>query len=255
MVPDLAVLVPFAIVVFVAVYFHTVTGFGLAMIIMGLSAGAGFLSVAALANVVSLVTLVNSAVALRGNMHHLPWRETTVMTLGVLPASVLGVVLLNLLSAEAADVIQVLLGALIIYGGVSLAWRPKPLQKVSGRAAFAYYGFLGGLVGGMFGIPGPPLIFHLYRQPLPLEQVRSVLIFLNAVIAGARTIYVVAQGELHTQEMVLSLVCLPLVAVATLVGKRYLPPFSAINMRRIAFVFLVLMGVALAAPVLLQWMR
>ena len=255
MVPDLAVLIPFALVVFVAVYFHTVTGFGLAMIIMGLSAGAGFLSVAALANVVSLVTLVNSAVALRGNMHHLPWRETLVMTLAVLPASVLGVVLLNLLSAEAADVIQVLLGALIIYGGVSLAWRPKPLQTVSGRGAFAYYGFLGGLVGGMFGIPGPPLIFHLYRQPMPLEQVRSVLIFLNAVIAGARTIYVVAQGQLYTQEMVLSLVCLPLVAVATVVGKRYLPPFSAVNMRRIAFVFLVLMGAALAAPVLLQWMR
>jgi len=253
MIPDLAVLLPFALVVFVAVYFHTVTGFGLAMIIMGLSAGAGFLSVAALANVVSVVTLLNSVVALRGNMHHLPRRETLTMTIAVLPASVLGVILLNFMSVEAAGVIQVLLGALIVYGGVSLAWRPKPLEHVSGQAGFFYYGFLGGLVGGMFGIPGPPLIFHLYRQPMPLERIRSILIFLNAAIAGARTIYVVAERQLYTQELALSVVCLPLVAIATMVGKRCPPPFSAETMRRLAFVFLVLMGGTLAAPVLLQW--
>lgn len=50
----------------VAGYLHTVTGFGLGMIVMGAAGGLGIASVPVLAAVVSLVTLVNSAVALPG---------------------------------------------------------------------------------------------------------------------------------------------------------------------------------------------
>src|SRR5690606_34403265 len=233
MVPALSALIPFALVVLFAVYFHTVTGFGLAMIIMGLASG--MVSVATLASVISIVTLMNSGVALRGNLHHVPWKATAPMAIAVLPASVLGVVLLDYLSSEAADVIQILLGLVIAYGGLSLAWRPRPLTEVSGMGSFAWFGFLGGLIGGMFSIPGPPMIFQLYRQPLTLAQIRTALIFLNAVIAGARTLFVAAQGQLHMQELVLSAICLPLVALATLAGKHYPPPFSPEAMRRIAF--------------------
>ncbi|TEA78877.1 sulfite exporter TauE/SafE family protein [Allopusillimonas ginsengisoli] len=253
MVPDLGALVPFALVVLVAVYFHTVTGFGVAMVIMGLASSAGIVSVATLASVVSIVTLMNG-VALRGNLHHVPWKIVGVMAVAVLPASVVGVLLLDYLSSEAADVIQVLLGLIIVHGGVSLAWRPTPLSTVSGQGSFAYYGFLGGLIGGMFGIPGPPLIYHLYRQPMSLAQIRSALIFLNAFIAGARTLFVMVQGQLHTPEIVLSALCLPLVVVATLAGKRFPPPCSAATMRRIAFVLLVVMGLTLIAPVLMKWL-
>src|SRR5690606_40832996 len=124
MIPDFGALTLFALVVFFAVYFHTVTGFVLAMIGMGLASGAGVVSVATLASVISLVTLVNSGVALRGNVQHVPWKISWMMVAGVLPASVLGVLLLDYLSSEATDVIQVLLGLVIVYGGVSLAWRP-----------------------------------------------------------------------------------------------------------------------------------
>lgn len=255
MIPELSALAPFAIVVLVAVYFHTVTGFGLAMIIMGLASGAGIVSVATLASVVSIVTLMNSALALRGNLHQVPWAVMGVMVLAVLPASLLGVLVLDYLSSEAADVIQVLLGLVIAYGGVSFAWRPEPLTRLSGRVSFGYYAFLGGLIGGMFGIPGPPLIFQLYRQPMSLAQIRGALIFLNAMIAGARTLFVAAQGQLYTQEIVLSAICLPLVAVATVAGKRYPPPCSPQTMRRFAFALLVVMGLALIAPVLVRWLR
>ncbi|NYT60026.1 sulfite exporter TauE/SafE family protein [Alcaligenaceae bacterium] len=254
MIPALSALVPFALVVLFAVYFHTVTGFGLAMIIMGLASATGMVSVATLASVVSIVTLMNSGVALRGNLHHVPWKAVNPMLVAVLPASVLGVVLLDYLSSGAADAIQVLLGLVIAYGGLSLAWRPRPLTEISGTGSFACFGFLGGLIGGMFGIPGPPMIFQLYRQPLTLAQIRTALILLNAVIAGARTLFVATQGQLHLQELVLSAICLPLVALATLAGKHYPPPFSPEAMRRIAFILLVLMGLTLIAPVAMQWL-
>lgn len=253
MFPDLAVLIPFLLIVVVAVYFQTVTGFGLAMIVMGLASGMGIATVAELASVISIVALINSAVALRGNLHHVEWRSAGSLTLGVLPASILGVILLEYLSAEASDIVQILLGVLIVYGGISMAWRPDPLKTLSSPLNFAYYGVLGGIVGGMFAIPGPPLIFQLYRQPMTIAQIRSVLIFLNAVIAIARTAFVGWQGELTSKIWVLSALCLPVVGLATVAGRRYLPPLSPHGMRRIAFVVLVLMGIGLMLPVILGY--
>ncbi|TEA78937.1 sulfite exporter TauE/SafE family protein [Allopusillimonas ginsengisoli] len=256
MIPGITVLVPFILIVVAGVYFQTVTGFGLSMIVMGMAGGMGVASVATLASVVSIVALVNSAVALRGTHHHINWRLIGYMVAGVLPASVLGVIVLDFLSDSAADIIQLLLGLVIAYGGINFAWRPKPLTSLSGRASFVYYGFLGGLIGGMFGIPGPPLIFHLYRQPMTLPQIRGLLIFINAVVALARTLFVGAQGQLGMDVIVLSAVCLPMVAIATVLGKRFPPPLSADAMRRLAFAVLVIMGMALMLPVLLgYWNR
>src|SRR5690606_19946647 len=149
MIPDLLVLVPFILIVVVAVYFHTVTGFGLAMIVMGVASGMGIASVAALASVISIVTLLNSAVTLRGNLQLVNWRIAGGLVAGVLPTSLLGVILLVYLSSTAADIVQLLLGLVIIYGGVNFAWRPEPLQKVSSPSSFAAFGFLGGLIGGL----------------------------------------------------------------------------------------------------------
>lgn len=255
MIPGLSVLAPFILIVVVAVYFQTVTGFGLSMIVMGLAGGMGIASVATLASVVSIVALVNSGVALRSTHHHIQWRLAWCMVAGVVPASLLGVVLLNYLSGAAADLIQLLLGLVIVYGGVNFAWRPKALTRTTGPYSFVYYGFLGGIIGGMFGIPGPPLIFHLYRQPLGLPQIRALLIFINAVVAIVRTVFVGAQGQIGPDILVLSALCLPMVAIATVAGHRFPPPLSTQAMRRLAFIVLVIMGASLMLPVLLSYWR
>lgn len=252
MIPDYSILLPFVCVVAVGVYFNTVTGFGLAMIIMALANGMGLASVADLASIISMVTLVNSAVALKGNMHHLDWRIARRVILGVLPASILGVLVLDYLSEAAADIVQVLLGAVVIYGGMNFAWQPEPLKQVSKPASFISFGFLGGFIGGMFGIPGPPLIFQFYRQPWSLPQIRSYLILIFAVIAGTRNVFVGWQGQLSPEVLLMSALCFPVAAVATMVGRRYPPPLSQETMRRIAFVMLVLMGIGLVIPVVLK---
>lgn len=249
MLPDIFLLVFFVVIMFVAVYFHTVTGFGVAMIVMALASGMGIASVAALASIISLITLVNSAMALRGDLHHINWRIATGMIVSILPASVLGVIVLNYLSSTAADAVQILLGLVIVYGGISFAFRPHVLERVSGLASFMAYGFVGGFIGGMFGIPGPPLIFQFYRQPMSLPQIRSFLILINAVVAGSRTLFVGAQGQLDANIWTLSAICLPVVAVATWAGRRYPPPLAPQTMRRIAFAVLFLMGVGLIVPV------
>lgn len=247
---ELSLIGPFVLIVMLAVYMQTVTGFGLGMIIMGLASGLNILPVVALAAVIGLVTVVNSAGALKGRMLSLQWPIALSMIVGVLPASVLGVVLLNYLSSEATDLLQVLLGVVIVIGGLNLAWKPKALPVVSGMASFAWYGFLGGLIGGMFGIPGPPLIYQLYRQPLSMAEIRNQLILMNLVIAGARSLFAATQGDLSGDILLLSGICLPVVALTTYLGRRYPPPLQPHVLRRLAFIVLVLMGLGLILPAL-----
>lgn len=247
---DYALFIPFIAIVCAAVYFQTVTGFGLSMIIMGMSAGLGLASVADLANIISIITVVNSAVFLKGNMALIDWKIARAAILGVVPASVAGVVVLDYLSVEATGVLQLLLGAVIVYGGINFAWRPRQLPTMSPGRGFVLFGLAGGMIGGLFGIPGPPLIFHFYRQPMSLSQVRAYLLLLFAVIAGARTLFVIAQNQLTTPVVAASALCIPVVAVATMAGRRFPPPFANETMRRIAFVTLIMMGLGLFAPLL-----
>ncbi|MBN8413227.1 MULTISPECIES: TSUP family transporter [Halomonas] len=226
-------------------YLHTVAGFGIGMIIIGVASGLELVSVATLVAVVSLITLVNSAVALPGKLHHLDGRHVLALGLGIVPSIGLGVWALNWLSVSAEALLMLMLGALVFYGGLSVGLRPRPRAQVSAPAGFAVSGAMTGLLGGMFGMPGPPVIYHCYRQPLPRETIRLLLIACFAMTSGVRTLYVGAGGGLDAQVWLLALWTLPAAALATWAGRRYPPPCSAELLRRVAMLTLMIIGTGL----------
>lgn len=243
----LEVLLPFLVIAAVAGYFQTVTGFGLGMIVMGATSGLDVAPVASVAAVVSLMTLANSAVALPGKLKHLDWRVTAATIAGILPAIVVGVLLLDYLSGSAASVVRIALGLVVIYGGVSLVLRPRQRDTLSSRGSFFVSGVLSGLFGGLFGIAGPPVIYQCYRQPMPLVAIRNMLILLFAATSGMRTLFVALRGQLDAEILFLTAWAIPLVALATYAGRRWPPPLSVLAMRRLAFVTLVAIGGGLIA--------
>lgn len=243
-------LVPLLAIILIGSYFQTATGFGLAMIVIGAASGVGLAPVATLAAVVSFVTLTNSVVALPGKMHHIDWSAMRSVALGVVPAIVVGVQLLDYLSAAAADLLQVLLGATIVLSGIVFALRPPQLRARSSGWSFFTSGFLAGLFGGLFGMAGPPVIFQFYRQPLELVAIRNMLILVFACTSGTRTLFVAWQGKLDSEIWTLTAFAVPLVALTTLIGRRFPPPFSALTMRRLVFVALMLIGVRLVSTAL-----
>lgn len=226
----------------VAGYLHTVSGFGLGMIVMGTAGGLGVASVPVLAAVVSLVTLVNSAVALPGGWRGLGGCRVMALTVGIVPSIVVGVWVLSWLSASFAVLLTLLLGALVLYGGISIGLRPRPRLKESDAWTFAVSGALTGLCGGLFGVPGPPVIYHCYRQPLPLETIRLLLILCFAITSGVRTLFVASQGGLTADVWELALWSMPVVGLATWLGRRYPPPCSAAVMRQLAMLTLIGLG-------------
>lgn len=244
---SLETLLLFALIAAFAGYFQTVTGFGLGMIVMGATGGLDIVPVASMAAVVSLMMLINCAVALPGRLKHLEWRAIRAATLGIVPAIVIGVLLLDYLSGRAASVLRILLGLMVLYGGVSLVLRPSQRETLSSSTGFFISGTLSGLCGGLFGIAGPPLIYHCYRQPLPLSGIGNMLILLFAVTSGTRTLFIATQGRLDGEILILTAWAIPLVALATYVGRRWPPPLSPLGMRRVAMLTLVAIGGGLIA--------
>jgi uncharacterized membrane protein YfcA len=233
-------------------YFQTVTGFGLGMIVMGATSGLGLAPVATVAAVVSLVTLANSACALPGKMQHIDWRAVLAAAIGILPSVVAGVMLLDYLSSSAAMLLQILLGAVILYGGLSAALRPEPLPQRSGDGSFLVSGIFGGLLSGLFGVSGPPLIFQFYRQPMKPVEIRCALILVFTVTSSVRTLFSAWQGQLDAQVWLQAAIGVPVVVLATLLGRRFPPPFSATTTRRIAFGVLMGIGASLMVPALVS---
>jgi uncharacterized membrane protein YfcA len=241
-------LVPLLALMGAASYFQTVTGFGLGMIVMGATSGLDLAPVATVATLVSLVTLANSAVALPGKMHHIDWRAVGAATLGILPSVVVGVLILDYLSSAASGILQVLLGAVVLYGGLSAALRPAPLQRRSGDRSFFVSGIFGGLLSGMFGVSGPPLIFQFYRQPLSLVEIRCALILVFTATSVTRTLFSAWQGQLGADIWLQAALAVPVVAVATIAARRFPPPLSGVATRRVAFGVLVVIGGYLMLP-------
>lgn len=175
------ILIAFLAIIALATYFQTVTGFGLGMIAMGAVSGLELVSVATVAATISLLSVINCAVAMPGTLHHIDWRTTRLVIYGIVPSVIAGVLLLDYLDGSASDIIELLLGLVIIYSGISIVRKVTSSAQPLSNGSFLLSGFLSGIFSGMFGISGPPLVYQFYRQKMDMAKIRYSLIFLFSI--------------------------------------------------------------------------
>ena len=240
----------FLLFVAIAVYVQTLTGFAVALILLGLVGATDLLPLVETVNVATVISFVNAATFLyrRRPLHLERALVPTVVTcvLGI----VAGTVLLTWLAGSAYEVLRLLLGAIIILSALVL-WRAgEPLETVSSPATFAVTGGLAGLMGGMFSAPGPPLVFLLYRQPMPFARIQESLLLLFGVATGLRLVIVLAAGQFSWLSLRLTAEAVPVVILVTaLVAGRPLP-VSPRLLRSLASLLLIVAGVGLIATAL-----
>jgi len=231
-----------------AIYAQTMTGFAFGLVLLGLT---GLFSLAPLpdvSNVVSMLTLANALVALGRARSHLSWSLIRPPLAGSLAGVALGVFALEWISGNTALLLRWLLGLTILACAILLVTRTRPLPRVSSRLSFISFGVLSGVLGGLFSSAGPPMVYQMYRQPLPLPLVRNSLLVLFSSNAVLRLALVAGHGSLGAAPLWLSLEALPVVVGLTWLVRRYASAGSVHTVKRLVFVLLLLAGLGLLIP-------
>ena len=237
-----ATLILFSLIVLLGSLVQTLTGFAMGMLIVACVGALRMVDLPTLAAVVSLLTIINVGLALRGKLGQVDRHLFTWLALGQVPAIVVGVALLDWLHGNAYRALEATLGVFTLAGAVSLYFKPAPWRHVAGRLQSWLAGSAGGLVGGLFSASGPILGWFAYRQPLPVEVIRATLLMCFAITTTTRTLVVGVGGGLTYQVGVYAAVGIPTVVAGTLFGRWLTPRVRADQIKQGANLLLGLLG-------------
>ena len=240
-------LIGFLCIVAVGSYLQAFTGFALGIFVLGAAVVLQLVRLETTATAINIMTLVNTALALRGNFHLLNRKLFIRTLLGIIPGVPLGVWLLDIVSSRSATLLQLTLGVVVLIAGATLCVRPRARAVTSPSTSFVLAGGVGGVLGGMFSVPGPPIIYQFYIQPLALEQVRLTLLGIFGTISLMRITILAAHGGVDSNAVYLGLLSIPVVAITTALFIRFPPQLSEPAIRRAAFLLLSAMGICIFA--------
>lgn len=232
----------FLLAVAIGTYIQAVTGFALGIFLLAAVTLLHLGSIPATATALNIMNLALGAVVVVPQLRKADSRIVAQSLIGLVPAMVIGVLLLSYLNSNAQNLLKALLGAVIIAAGLVLVCRPDPLPRRSSPAAFVGTGFLGGFFGGLFSVSGPPIVYQLYRQPIPVQTIRITLLTLFSLASLGRLVVVGLHGDLTLDVVKIGLLSLPVVAAMAWIGNRFPPPVSERTLRRGIFALLMLSG-------------
>ncbi|MBC5785386.1 TSUP family transporter [Ramlibacter sp. USB13] len=232
----------------VATCAQSITGFALALILLGLTGLFDLAPLPDVANVATVLSLASAVIALRGTRKSLDraiWRTTVT---GSIFGYAIGVALMAWLNANVVMVLRLLLGVVVIACAVIVLVRTEPLAQRSSPASFRGFGVLSGVLGGLFSASGPPLVYQFYRQPMDLEAVRDTLVATLAAGSLVRLLMVVPAGQFSTRSLLLCLLSLPLAMGITWWMRRHPPAWPRAAVLKVVCALLVVTGVGLIGP-------
>jgi len=240
----------FLFLVALATYAQTMTGFAFGLVLLGLAGLFELAPLPVMSNVVSILTLINALVIIGRTRPSVDWTMLRPAMFSSFAGVGLGVLALQWMTHDFAVVLHALLGLTIVVCAFMLVSTARRRKEPSGPRSFVVIGALSGVLGGLFSSGGPPMVYHLYRQPLPLATVRNTLLIFFAVMAVARLALVTVSGAIDVDTVILSLSALPVVIGLTWLVRRYANMEAVALIRRLVFLLLLFAGLGLLVPAL-----
>ena len=170
------------IIVFVATLIRSAFGFGEALISVPLLAFCIPVRVAAPLGVLLSITVASMVVV--QDWKKIDLRSAGWLVLATLPGIPVG---LLLLTSSHQQLVKGTLGAIIVaFSGYSLIGQTPPELSRDSRGWLFLCGLCAGILGGAFGMNGPPLVIYGTMRRWPAQQFRATLqaYFLPASIVG-----------------------------------------------------------------------
>jgi uncharacterized protein len=224
------------------------TGFALALILLGLTSLLDLAPLPDIANVATILSMANAAMVMRAAHKSIDWRMLRSTVWGSVAGVAAGVTLLGWLDASLVTVLRLLLGLVIVACAVTVLVHRRALPQPSSRASFAGFGLLSGVLGGLFSASGPPLVYQFYRQPLDLDVLRDTLMGSLAVSSLLRLLIVLPTGQFSRNAFMLSLLALPVTVAITWWFQRHPVPWSRPTILKIVCGLLLVTGAGLIGP-------
>ncbi|MBN9325093.1 MAG: sulfite exporter TauE/SafE family protein, partial [Delftia acidovorans] len=167
--------VMFLALVGLATFCQNLTGFAFGLIFVGVAGATHLMGIGDAANVACLLSVVNGVAYLRAHRQVPQWTLLKPMLISSVIGVIGGVLLLQWLSGNALSGLRMLLGLAIVACALLLLLQKQVNAQVSGPVSLWVAGVASGVLGGLFATPGPPMVYHLYRQPLDRLVVRQCL--------------------------------------------------------------------------------
>jgi uncharacterized membrane protein YfcA len=184
----------FLVLVGLATFCQNLTGFAFGLIFVGVAGATHLMSIADAANVACLLSVVNGVTYLRAHRQVPQWTLLKPMLVSSVIGVIAGVLLLQWLSGNALSGLRMLLGLAIVACALLLLLQKQVNAQMSGPVSLWVAGVASGLLGGLFATPGPPMVYHLYRQPLDRLVVRQCLFSMFLTCALLRLVMVAWEG-------------------------------------------------------------
>jgi uncharacterized protein len=229
---------------------QSITGFAMALILLGLTSLFELAPLPDVANVATVLSLASAAIALRGTRGSLDWGIWKPTVSGSVFGYGAGVALMAWLNANVVMVLRLLLGMVVIACAVIVLLRAAPLAQRSSRASFRGFGFVSGVLGGLFSASGPPLVYQFYRQPLSLDAVRDTLVAALATGSLIRLAMVVPAGQFTQRSLLLCAASVPLAIGLTWWLRLHPPAWRRETVLKIVCGLLTVTGIGLIVPAL-----
>ncbi len=203
------------IIVFVAYFVRSVTGFGSSLICIPLLAL--YFDLKFIVPVDSAFVVVTSLILVPKVIKKVNQVDFALLLGGSLVGSLVGVYILKSFSNDA---LKILLGIVIIILALNLLRENSRTIRNLSRNWGIGAGTIGGILGGMFGTSGPPYVAYLAYRGLPKEVFRATLIVFFAVEYSWRLGLYVHQGLFTMEGVQFALALCPALVIGTIAGNR-----------------------------------
>jgi uncharacterized membrane protein YfcA len=226
-------------VIFLATLIRSALGFGEALVAVPLLALAIPVEIAAPLAV--LVSITVAAVVVLQDWRHVQGWSAVRLVLATIPGIPLG---LLLLTAVPEPAVKAILAAVIIAFSAYCLARRTPVELQNDRLAWAF-GFVAGVLGGAYGMNGPPLVVYGTLRRWSPEQFRATLqgYFLWASAMGMAGYWLAGLWVPAVTRYYLD--SLPLAVAAIYLGRWANRRMDGRRFVRIVHVGLVIIGVTL----------
>lgn len=235
----------FIVFVAIAVYAQNLTGFALALILLGLVGATNLLPLLDVINAVTVLTIVNALMFFYRRRVMRVERAILPAVAANLLGTCVGLALLTYLLSTSYQTLRMILGVCVVAFAI-LLWRTAvPFKQTSNTAWFTFAGAVSGVLGGMYATPGPPLVYIAYRQPWSIQRIQESLIFAFAAGAVLRLVVMLTTGSFSQQAVLLAAEALPVALLVTAFSANRPPPVSRDIIKNIVCLLLILSGVGM----------